>query len=149
MPTAYQGKVREVFYFTSQPLHFLSRVTVEDYQWAWASSSAMMTTKRTSVEKSDLYGDRGGRLNIFLKIAVLVYRHTILGLDISVFLIKALSEYIRLTYRSIVPRPLRDIGGDVVLVTGAGHGIGKELAIQMSKLGAIVLCVDKNMDSNR
>ena len=101
------------------------------------------------MEKGDLYGDKGGRLNIFLKIAVLVYRHTILALDISVFLIKALSEYIRLSYRSFVPRPLRDIGGDVVLVTGAGHGIGKELALQMSRLGAIVLCVDKNMESNR
>ena len=44
---------------------------------------------------SDIYGDKGGRLNIFLKIAVLVYRHTILALDISVFLIKAFSEYIR------------------------------------------------------
>ena len=109
----------------------------------------MMTAKRPSVEKSAIYGDRGGRLNIFLKIAVLIYRHTILALDISVFLIKALSEYIRLTYRSLVPRPLRDIGGDVVLVTGAGHGIGKELALQMSKLGAIVICVDKNMESNR
>jgi len=108
-----------------------------------------MASKRTGMEKTDLYGDKGGRLNIFLKIAVLVYRHTILALDISVFLIKALSEYIRLSYRSFVPRPLRDIGGDVVLVTGAGHGIGKELALQMSRLGAIVLCVDKNMETNR
>jgi len=109
----------------------------------------MMTAKKLSMEKTDIYGDKGGRLNIFLKIAVLIYRHTILALDISVFLLKAISEYIRLTYRSFVPRPLRDIGGDVVLVTGAGHGIGKELALQMSRLGAIVICVDKNIETNR
>ena len=29
-------------------------------------------------------------------------------------------EYIRLAYRSVNPRPLRDVSGDVVLVTGAG-----------------------------
>lgn len=29
-------------------------------------------------------------------------------------------EYIRLAYRSINPRPLRDVSGDVALVTGAG-----------------------------
>lgn len=33
-------------------------------------------------------------------------------------------------------------------VTGAGHGIGKELAIQLSDLGCIVICVDMNQDSN-
>ena len=110
-----------------------------------ASSSAVMSSARSM----EILGDKGGRLNIFLKIAVLVYRHTILALDVSVFLLKALSEYIRLTYRSFVPRPLREVAGDVVLVTGAGHGIGKELAIQVAKLGAIVICVDKNMDTNR
>ena len=30
-------------------------------------------------------------------------------------------EYIRLAYRSVNPRPLRDVSGDVVLVTGAGR----------------------------
>ena len=29
-------------------------------------------------------------------------------------------EYIRLAYRSVNPRPLRDVSGDVALVTGAG-----------------------------
>ena len=38
-------------------------------------------------------------------------------------------EYIRLAYRSVNPRPLRDVSGDVVLVTGAGESeqILKEL----------------------
>ena len=75
-------------------------------------------------------------------------RHTILALDISVFLLKTLGEYIRLTYRSFRPRPLRDVAGEVVLVTGAAHGIGREVALQLGRLGAIVICVDKNMESN-
>ena len=41
------------------------------------------------------------------------------------------------------------ITGEVVLVTGAGHGIGREVALQMAKLGAIIICVDKNVESNK
>lgn len=34
-------------------------------------------------------------------------------------------------------------------VTGSGHGIGKQLALQYSKCGAIVICVDINEQSNK
>ena len=84
----------------------------------------------------------------------------------SVFLLKAIGEYIRLLYRSFIPRPLRDVAGrnfvlfsfflivryysgEVVLVTGAGHGIGREVALQMANLGAIVICIDKNVENNK
>ena len=40
-------------------------------------------------------------------------------------LFQALGEYIRLSFRSIYPRPLRSVKGEVVLITGAGHGIGR------------------------
>lgn len=33
-------------------------------------------------------------------------------------------------------------------VTGTGHGIGRELAIQYAALGAKVICVDINKDGN-
>ena len=39
--------------------------------------------------------------------------------------------------------------GEVVLVTGAGHGIGREVALQLSRLGAIAICVDNNAENNR
>lgn len=33
-------------------------------------------------------------------------------------------------------------------VTGAGNGLGRELAIQLSKLGCVVICVDINESDN-
>lgn len=42
----------------------------------------------------------------------------------------------------------RDVSGEIVLITGAGHGIGKEMAIQYSELGAVVVCWDINEELN-
>lgn len=42
----------------------------------------------------------------------------------------------------------RDVSRDVVLITGAGHGMGRELAIQYSELGATVVCWDINEQLN-
>ena len=36
-----------------------------------------------------------------------------------------------------------------MLITGAGHGIGREVALQLGRLGAIIVCVDKNVESNQ
>ncbi|KAG7199670.1 hypothetical protein KM043_014260 [Ampulex compressa] len=35
------------------------------------------------------------------------------------------------------------------LITGAGHGVGRELAIQFGSLGCIVVCWDTDIDANR
>lgn len=42
----------------------------------------------------------------------------------------------------------RDVSGDVVLITGAGHGMGKELSMQYSALGATIVCWDINETLN-
>lgn len=98
-------------------------------------------------KRSDVYND--SRLNILPYILVVLYRYAILALDVFVFLLKTVGEYIRLIYRIVTPRPYREVAGDVVLVTGAGHGIGRELALRLANLGCLVICVDRNADTNR
>merc|ERR1719341_1275000 len=47
------------------------------------------------------------------------------------------------------PRPLREEAGDVVLVTGAGHGMGRQLALRLASLGCLVVCIDRDGDTNQ
>lgn len=42
----------------------------------------------------------------------------------------------------------KSVSGEIVLITGAGHGIGKEMALQYSELDAIVVCWDINEQLN-
>ncbi|KAF5303531.1 hypothetical protein FQR65_LT08230 [Abscondita terminalis] len=51
--------------------------------------------------------------------------------------------------RILVPIREKSVKGDVVLITGAGHGIGKELALQYADLDAIVVCWDINEQTNK
>ncbi|GAB1865590.1 NADP-retinol dehydrogenase [Camponotus japonicus] len=43
----------------------------------------------------------------------------------------------------------KSVANEIVLVTGAGHGIGKELAIGYASLGATVVCWDINEETNK
>lgn len=44
--------------------------------------------------------------------------------------------------------PPKSLVGKVVLVTGSGHGVGRELALRFSRLGAKVVLVDINTENN-
>ena len=61
---------------------------------------------------------------------------------------RAILEYVRQFYRLFRPRDLNPIAGEVALVTGAGQGIGREVALQMARLGAVIVAVDINEDTN-
>ncbi|XP_059619278.1 epidermal retinol dehydrogenase 2 [Phlebotomus argentipes] len=52
-------------------------------------------------------------------------------------------------YQLFKPPTEKSVSGDIVLITGTGHGIGRELALQYSALGATVVCWDINEEGNK
>jgi len=84
-----------------------------------------------------------------MNMGVKAYNVIILIADIIVLLTRWLYLTLESMFRTVIPAQEDDITGDIVLITGTGHGIGKELALQYSKCGAIIVCVDINEQSNK
>eukprot|EP00095_Tigriopus_kingsejongensis_P006515 maker-scaffold172_size289735-snap-gene-1.26 protein:Tk06515 transcript:maker-scaffold172_size289735-snap-gene-1.26-mRNA-1 annotation:"short-chain dehydrogenase reductase family 16c member 6-like" len=62
--------------------------------------------------------------------------------DFGVFLFRLWFAWVVTIYRAFFPQWAKTLSGQVVVITGAGHGIGRELALQCARLGAIVACWD-------
>ncbi|XP_054712283.1 17-beta-hydroxysteroid dehydrogenase 13-like [Uloborus diversus] len=57
-----------------------------------------------------------------------------------------LDPFIRLG-RCLCPKQKKSIKGEIVLLTGAGHGLGKELAFRLSELGPVLVLWDINEEN--
>ncbi|CAD1475448.1 unnamed protein product [Heterotrigona itama] len=82
------------------------------------------------------------RVKSFLTFSHLLYDLFILSVRISVAMAVA-------TFEMIVPPRAKNLLGETVLITGAGRGIGRELAIQLASLGCIIVCWDVDTEANR
>lgn len=69
--------------------------------------------------------------------------------DIVFLFIKVFYYVFKTMFDNIRGVKERDVSNDIVLITGTGHGIGKELAQQYAKLGATVVCWDVNEPTNQ
>lgn len=69
-------------------------------------------------------------------------------LEILVLLVKIFFATLEGIYNAIIPRSLKSVKGEIVLVTGAGHGIGREISIKYAELGSTVVCLDINEQGN-
>ncbi|EHB03691.1 Short chain dehydrogenase/reductase family 16C member 6 [Heterocephalus glaber] len=49
---------------------------------------------------------------------------------------------------NIIPKSKKDVAGEIVLITGAGSGLGRLLAMHFARLGAIVVLWDINQEAN-
>jgi len=63
-------------------------------------------------------------------------------LEFSVVLLKAVWIVLVSIYRCIIPISLKSVREKAILITGAGHGLGKLLAQKFALLGAKVILVD-------
>ncbi|XP_011200771.2 epidermal retinol dehydrogenase 2 isoform X2 [Bactrocera dorsalis] len=71
--------------------------------------------------------------------------------DISEFFVvfvKILLELLHSLFEKFMTKKLKDISGEIILITGAGHGIGRELALHYTAWGSVVVCVDINEKNN-
>lgn len=80
---------------------------------------------------------------------MIIYNVFILLLDFAFLLVKFWFYTFQSIFANIKGIEERDVKNDVVLITGTGHGIGKELALQYSALGATVVCWDVNEELNQ
>lgn len=79
----------------------------------------------------------------------MIYNVIILVLDLAFLLAKFWLYTFQEMFSIIKGVEERDVSKDIVLITGAGHGIGKELALQYSTLGSTVVCWDINEELNQ
>ncbi|XP_035737965.1 17-beta-hydroxysteroid dehydrogenase 13-like [Vespa mandarinia] len=70
-------------------------------------------------------------------------------LDLIVLSMKITLAMMVASFKVVIPTTMKNLIGETVLITGAGHGIGRELAIQLGLMGCIVICWDVDIDANR
>ncbi|KAJ4426058.1 hypothetical protein ANN_27685 [Periplaneta americana] len=95
-----------------------------------------MEDKRVAVDRQ--------RLSMLLR----VYSLLVLMYDVMALFFLVVTAGMEAFYHLFFPPHQKSVAGEIVLIAGAGRGLGRELAIQFSMLGATVVCWDIRPDSN-
>jgi len=80
---------------------------------------------------------------------LLFYRMLCLCIDTIALLFTLTQALLAACYRFWIPKQPKSLKGEIALVTGSGHGIGMELCVSLGKLGAILICLDKDREGNK
>lgn len=68
--------------------------------------------------------------------------------DTAVFFGKFLYYFLESVIFKIIPKRKKDVTGEIVLITGAGSGLGRLLAMHFASHGAILVLWDINQEGN-
>lgn len=109
------------------------------------STSTISTSKngntQTMMEKAPWTDEQG--------IAMKVYNAVAMTLEIFILWVKMNITWIHCLYQFFVPPEPKSVSGEIILITGAGHGMGRETALRFGKLGGVIVCVDINPEGNQ
>lgn len=68
--------------------------------------------------------------------------------DMFIFLGKSLFSILEALLFRLISKPKKNVAGEIVLITGAGSGLGRLLALQFARLGAVLVLWDVNKEAN-
>ncbi|CAH2267714.1 jg26665 [Pararge aegeria aegeria] len=72
--------------------------------------------------------------------------------DTVLFLVLSCYYILESLFWTLVPnvlRPMKSLNGDIILITGGGGGVGRQLAIKLARLGAKVVLWDVNKEGKK
>ncbi|PSN48256.1 hypothetical protein C0J52_03052 [Blattella germanica] len=84
-----------------------------------------------------------------LRMLLRAYSVFVLGYDIICLGFMIVRSGIEAAYHLFRPPQEKPVGGEIVLIAGAGRGIGRSLATQFCKLGSKVICCDIDPETNK
>lgn len=68
--------------------------------------------------------------------------------ELLIFLGKSLFSILEALVFNVIPQPRKNVAGEIVLITGAGNGLGRLLALQFARLGSVLVLWDLNQEAN-
>ncbi|XP_019520068.1 PREDICTED: epidermal retinol dehydrogenase 2-like [Hipposideros armiger] len=64
------------------------------------------------------------------------------------FLGKSVFTILETIVFTLIPKPRKNVAGEIILITGAGSGLGRLLALKFAHLGAVLVLWDINKEEN-
>ncbi|XP_032982016.1 epidermal retinol dehydrogenase 2 isoform X2 [Rhinolophus ferrumequinum] len=64
------------------------------------------------------------------------------------FLGKSVFTVLETMVFTLIPKPRKNVAGEIILITGAGSGLGRLLALKFARLGAVLVLWDINKEGN-
>ncbi|XP_013183981.1 17-beta-hydroxysteroid dehydrogenase 13 [Amyelois transitella] len=106
-----------------------------------ATEVSKNSAAQTLVDKAPWTDEQG--------IAMKIYQITSLVFEVFILYLKMTCTWIYSYYQLFVPPEPKSVKGEIILITGAGHGMGRETALRFARLGGILVCVDINPTGNQ
>lgn len=82
------------------------------------------------------------------RIGMKIYEITVTIAEVLLLLLKMTITWTYSIYEFFIPPEPKSVAGEIVLITGTGHGMGREMALRFAEFGAEVICVDINPAGN-